>query len=163
MIVFNKKKKRETEFFCTNTRDSSSRKERDTRSWKGILVSYFSSWQSRWNWHSTMRQTLSLFFFSFFSLFLCCGQDRWQARTIFRGPLVLIVQCSYWNLYTRQSRILGVQKKKSNGWLKKKRNSDILSIVHEDHKQMFVSVWFCLELLFGMIYFLFPILLFIHM
>ena len=52
------------------------------------------------------------FFFPFFSLFLCCGQDRWQARTIFRGPLVLIVQCSYWNLYTRQSRILGVQKKK---------------------------------------------------
>lgn len=112
-LCLTKKKKRETEFFCTNTRDSSSRKERDTRSWKGILVSYFSSWQSRWNWHSTMRQTLSLFFFSFFSLFLCCGQDRWQARTIFRGPLVLIVQCSYWNLYTRQSRILGVQKKKS--------------------------------------------------
>lgn len=159
-----KNKKRETEFFCTNTRDSSSRKEKDTRSWKGILVSYFSSWQKQMELAQYHAADPFLIFFSFFfSLFLCCGQDRWQARTIFRGPLVLIVQCSYWNLYTRQSRILGVQKKKSNGWLKKKRNSDILSIVHEDHKQMFVSVWFCLELLFGMIYFLFPILLFIHM
>lgn len=139
---------------------------RETRSWKGILVSYSSGWQKQMElaqYHAA--DPFLIFFFLFFSLFLCCGQDRWQARTIFRGPLVLIVQCSYWNLYTRQSRILGVQKKKkkSNGWLKKKRNSDILSIVHEDHKQMFVSVWFCLELLFGMIYFLFPILLFIHM
>lgn len=106
------KKKRETEFFV-QTQGTVRQGKRNTRSWKGILVSYFSSWQKQMELAQYHAADPFLIFFSFFfSLFLCCGQDRWQARTIFRGPLVLIVQCSYWNLYTRQSRILGVQKKK---------------------------------------------------
>lgn len=86
-LCLTKEVKRETVFFCTNTRDSSSRKERDTRSWKGILVSYFSSWQKQMELaqnHAAdpfLGFSFSFFFFFFFPLFLCCGQDRWQART----------------------------------------------------------------------------------
>lgn len=79
--------------FCANTRDGSARTDRQTRSWQGILVSRRSRWRGRWNRHRPMRRPFPLILF--FSLFLCCGQDRWQARTIFCGPLVLIVQCSY--------------------------------------------------------------------
>lgn len=70
-LCLTKKKKRETEFFCTNTRDSSSRKEKDTRSWKGILVSYFSSWQKQMELAQYHAADPFLIFFSFFFLFFC--------------------------------------------------------------------------------------------
>lgn len=110
-LCLTKKKKERLNFFVQTQGTVRQGKRKTHAPGREFWFPTFQAGKSRWNWHSTMRQTLSLFFFLFFSLFLCCGQDRWQARTIFRGPLVLIVQCSYWNLYTRQSRILGVQKK----------------------------------------------------
>lgn len=112
MIVFNKKKKKRDWIFLYKHKGQFV-KERERHTLLegnfGFLLFKLAKQMELAQYHAADP---FLIFFSFFSLFLCCGQDRWQARTIFRGPLVLIVQCSYWNLYTRQSRILGVQKKK---------------------------------------------------
>lgn len=91
MLVFNREDKERLDFLCKHK--GRLGEDRQTRSWKGILVSRLSRRRGRWSRHRPMRRPFPLI--RFFSLFLCCGQDRWQARTIFCGPLVLIVQCSY--------------------------------------------------------------------
>lgn len=70
MIVFNKKKRERLNFFV-QTQGTVRQGKRDTRSWKGILVSYFSSWQKQMElaqYHAA--DPFLIFFFLFFSFFV---------------------------------------------------------------------------------------------
>lgn len=72
MLVFNKKKKKERLNFFVQTQGTVRQGKRKTHApGREFWFPTFQAGKSRWNWHSTMRQTLSLFFFPFFFLFFC--------------------------------------------------------------------------------------------
>lgn len=69
-LCLTKKKKKERLNFFVQTQGTVRQGKRETHApGREFWFPTFQAGKSRWNWHSTMRQTLSLFFFPFFFSF----------------------------------------------------------------------------------------------